>query len=68
MGLIGYLSRNPIGLAKTPSAYDEKFVVASTNSFMNILEMIDDIILKNLANQNWDFDFLSSNLLRSWTR
>ena len=68
MGLIDYLSRNPIGLAITPSAYDEKFVVASTNSFMNILEMIDDIILKNLANQNWDFDFLSSNLLRSWTR
>ena len=53
MGLIDYLSRNPIGLAITPSAYDEKFVVASTNSFTNILEMIDKIILNILANQNW---------------
>ena len=53
MGLIDYLSRNPIGLAITPSAYDEKFVVVSTYSFMDILEMIDNIILNNLANQNW---------------
>ena len=53
MGLIDYLSRNPIGLAITPSAYDEKFVVASTNIFINILELIDNIILNNLANQNW---------------
>ena len=59
MGLIDYLSRNPIGLAITPSAYDEKFVVASTNSFVNILEMIDNIIPNNLANQNWDLDFLA---------
>ena len=68
MGLIDYLSWNPIGLAKTPSPYDEKFVVASTNSFMNILEMVDIIILINLANQHWYLDFLISNLLRSWTR
>ena len=53
MGLIDYLSWNPIGLAITPSPYDEKFVVASTNSFMNILEMVDIIILSNLANQHW---------------
>ena len=52
MGLIDYMSRNPVGLAKPPSEYDEEFVVASINAFINDLELIDNVILKNLANQN----------------
>ena len=52
MGLIDYISRNPVGLAIPPSEYDEEFVVASINAFINNLELIDNVILKNLANQN----------------
>ena len=52
MGLIDYMSRNPVGLPIPPSAYDEEFVVASINTFLNNLEMIDNVILNNLANQN----------------
>ena len=35
-----------------PSQYDEEFVVASINAFINNLELIDNVILNNLANQN----------------
>ena len=42
MGLIGYISRNPVGLAITPSEHDEEFVVASINSFIIKLEMIEN--------------------------
>ena len=49
MGLIGYMSRIPVGLAIPPSEYDEEFVVASINSFINNLEMIDNVILNQLA-------------------
>ena len=52
MGLIHYMSRNPVGLAIPPSAYDEEFVVASINSFVNNFEMIENIIQNNLAHQN----------------
>ena len=52
MGLIDYISRNPVGLAIAPSEYDEEFVVASIKKFINNLEMIDNVILNNLANQN----------------
>ena len=52
MGLIDYMSRNPVGLAVPPSEYDEEFVVASINAFINDLELIDNVILNNLANQN----------------
>ena len=53
MGLIeDYKSRNPVGLAIPPSEYDEEFVVASINAFINNLELIDNVILNNLANQN----------------
>ena len=52
MGLIDYMSRNPIGLAIPPSEYDEEFVVASINSFINNLEMIDNVILNKLADRN----------------
>ena len=52
MGLIEYMSRNPVGLAKPPSEYDDQFVVASINAFINDLELIDNVILNNLANQN----------------
>ena len=52
MGLIDYMSRNPFGLAKPPSEYDDEFVVASINAFINNLELIDNVILNNLANQN----------------
>ena len=47
MGLIDYISRKPVGIAKPPSAYDEEFVVSSINSFVNNLEIIDNLILKN---------------------
>ena len=52
MGLIDYLSRNPVGLTIPTSEYDEEFVVASINAFINNLELIDNVILNNLANQN----------------
>ena len=52
MGLIDYISRNPVGLAIPPSEYDEEFVVASIRTFIKNLEMIDNVILNNLANQN----------------
>ena len=51
-GLIDYISRNPIGLAISPSQYDEGFVVASIKAFINNLELIDNVILNNQANQN----------------
>ena len=37
MGLIDYMSRNPVGLPIPPSEYDEEFVVASINAFINNL-------------------------------
>ena len=52
MGLTHYISRNPLGLAIPPSKYDEEFVVASNNAFINDLELFDNVILNNLANQN----------------
>ena len=52
MGLIDYMSRNPVGLPKPPSEYDEEFLVAAINTFINNLEMIDNVILNQLANQN----------------
>ena len=52
MELIGYMSRIPVGLAIPPSEYDEEFVVASIRTFINNLEIIDNVILNNLAIQN----------------
>ena len=52
MGLIDYISQNPFGLAIPRSEYDEEFVVESIRTFINNLEMIDSVILNNLANQN----------------
>ena len=52
MGLIDYMSQNPAGSTKAPSAYDEEIVVASIISFINNLEMIFSVILSNLANLN----------------
>ena len=52
MGLIDYMSRNPVGLAIPPSEYDEDFVFASINAFINNLELIDNVILNKFANQN----------------
>ena len=52
MGLIDYMSRNPVGLAIPPSEYDEEFVVVSIKAFINDVELIDNVILNNLANQN----------------
>ena len=52
MGLKDYMSRSPVALAKPPSEYDEEFVVASINPFINNLELIDNVILNNLSNQN----------------
>ena len=45
MGLIDHLSRNLVGIAMPPSAYDEEFNVASISSFVNNLEMIDNLFL-----------------------
>ena len=52
MGLIDYMSQNPVRLSIPPSEYDEEFVVAAINTFINNLEMIDNVILNQLANQN----------------
>ena len=52
MGLLDYMSRNPVILAKPPSQYDEENVVASVKAFINNLELIDNVILNNLAKQN----------------
>ena len=52
MGLIDNLSRNRVGLPIHPSEYDKEFVVVSFNTFINNLEMIDNVILINLASQN----------------
>ena len=52
LGLIDYMSRNPVGIAIPPSEYDEEFVVDSNNAFINDLELIDKVILNDLANQN----------------
>ena len=35
-----------------PSEYDEEFIVTSNNALINDLELIDNVILNNLANQN----------------
>ena len=52
MGLMDYMSHNPVGLTIPTSEYDEEFVVASINAFINNLEFIDNVILNNLANLN----------------
>ena len=52
LSLIDYISRNPVELPILPSEYDEEFVVAAINTFINNLEMIDNVILNQLANQN----------------
>ena len=46
------MSKNPVGLAIPPSACDEEFVVSSINAIINNLEMIENVIVNNLANQN----------------
>ena len=51
MALIDYMSRNPVRLAIPPSKFDEEFVVASINTFISNLEVIDNVILNMLANQ-----------------
>ena len=45
------MPRNPVGLSLPPSEYDEEFIEASTNSFNVNLELIDHVILNELANQ-----------------
>ena len=52
MGLIDYISQNPVELPIPPSKYDREFVVAAINTFINNLEMINKVILNQLANQN----------------
>ena len=52
MVLIAYISRKSGGISIAPSEYNEEFVVvASINSFVNCLEMIDNLILNELANR-----------------
>ena len=51
MGLIDYLSRKTVKLARLPSAYDKEFAIASTTLFINNLEVVENVILINLANQ-----------------
>ena len=48
MGLIEYMSRNPVGLAIHPSGHDEDFLVALINLLNHSL---DNLILNNVANQ-----------------
>ena len=51
MGLIDYMSRNPVRLPIPTSEYDDELVVASINIFLNNLEIIDNVILNKLPNQ-----------------
>ena len=51
MVLIDYMSQNSVGLALPPGEFDEEIVVASINTFMNNLEVIDNVISNNLANR-----------------
>ena len=53
MGLIDFISRNPIGILIPPSQYDEEFVVVSINLFVNNLVMIG----------NWKFNQLAKRKL-----
>ena len=39
-------------MAVPPSQYDEELVVALNSTFINVLEMIDNVFLIELANQN----------------
>ena len=52
MGLIDNISQNVVGLAIPPSEYDEEFVVSSISTFINSLELFDNVILNELANDN----------------
>ena len=52
MGLKDYMSRISVGLATPPSEYEEDFVVASINTFINNLEVIDNVMPDEFANQN----------------
>ena len=52
MGLVDHMSQNPVKLPTPPSEYDKEFVVASINTFINSLEMIDNVILIILTKQN----------------
>ena len=52
MGSIDYMSQNLVGLPLPPSEYYEEFVVAAITTFIKNLEMIDNVILNQLANQN----------------
>ena len=60
-GFIDYMSRNPVGLATRPRAYEVEFVVASLNSFVINLEMIDNFFLNILVNNNWLIQKLCKN-------
>ena len=42
---IDYKSQSPVGLVIPPSEYDEEFVEASINAFINKFEVIDNVIL-----------------------
>ena len=46
------MSRNPLGFAVPPSEYDEELVLESIRTFIKNLELVDNVILNNLANQN----------------
>ena len=46
------MSQNPVGVPIPPSEYDEEFLVATINTLINNLEMVDNVIINQLANQN----------------
>ena len=48
MGIIDYMSKNPVAFVIPPSKYDKEL----TSAFINNLELIDNVILNNLTNQN----------------
>ena len=52
MGLVDYKSQTLIILALPSREYDEIFLVVSVYSSISVLELIDYVILNNLANQN----------------
>ena len=63
MGLKDYMSRNPVGLPITPS----EFVVAANNTFINNVEMIDNVIPFQLANQNKSpYDLIKKRAENKW--
>ena len=52
MGLIGYISRHPVGKPQPPAYWDKQFVVALIDDFVKCLEFQDSSINNISLNEN----------------